>query len=270
LSSASVPRANQGEHEADAADLGHAGAVASRLRLTPLQRRFAEALAADPERNQTRAARAAGADKDAAVRGSKLVRLGKVREYLQALSAESDHAERRQTAHAVISAREVLQALSAQARADITDFLRIERGPVCSGCGRGGDSVVLDVAQGLRRGKGHLIHRYTPPRKQGKGESLTLVSSLRALALLGRFYQLERGGGRQILDERETTRQALARLPPEVLRQVHLAFLGVARRDGQDPTAPKSASTPSGSQSLRIEPQHEEPDSAKWRTPWKS
>jgi hypothetical protein len=199
-----------------------------------LQRRFAEALAADPDRNQTRAARAAGAGKDAAVRGSKLVRLGKVRAYLQTLTAEAERASQEQSAGAVASAREVLTALSALARADISDFLRIEKGPVCTHCGRGGDRAVLDVAQGVKRGKGHLVQRYTPPRKQGKGESITLVSPLRALELLGKFYQLEHGGGRKILEDQEATQEALARLPPEVLHQVHLALLGPARTEAPD------------------------------------
>jgi hypothetical protein len=229
LSSATVSRANQDERKADAGEPAHAaGAVASRLRLTPLQRRFAEALAADPERNQTRAARAAGASKDAAVRGSKLVRLGKVREYLQTLSADAARTESRRTADAVVSAREVLEALSAHARADFADFLRIEPGPRCSHCGRGGDRVELDVAQGIRRGKGQLVSRYVS-RGKGRGGSLTLVSSLRALTLLGRFYGLENGGAQRVADDRETTRRALASLPPEVLHQVHLAFLRVGR-----------------------------------------
>jgi hypothetical protein len=47
-------------------------AVARALRLTVQQQRFAEALAADPERNQTRAARAAGS-KQPALMGSKWI-----------------------------------------------------------------------------------------------------------------------------------------------------------------------------------------------------
>lgn len=87
-------------------------ALAQRLRLTKRQRAFAEALAADPDRNQTRAAIAAGAaSKHAVCTASRWSRMVKIRQYLAALSGEAVEGART----AVLKRRAVLRLLSAQA-----------------------------------------------------------------------------------------------------------------------------------------------------------
>lgn len=95
--------------------------------LTPKQRRFAEALAADPERNQTKAALAAGSpnEKQAAITGARWIRLSKVRSYIDALTSEGQKLAKARVGQVVMTAAEVQERLSKQARSDIGVHLKI-------------------------------------------------------------------------------------------------------------------------------------------------
>lgn len=95
--------------------------LARKLKLTHQQRRFAEALAADPKRDQTAAARAAGyTDKDLSRAGSRLAVRPKVTEYIRALMLAATPVEvvarvpaaQGKTAHAVATLTEALGTLS--------------------------------------------------------------------------------------------------------------------------------------------------------------
>jgi phage terminase small subunit len=101
-------------------------ALAAALKLTEKQRRFCEALVADPDRNQTAAALAAGYGAAGAhVKASETVRLGKVAAYLDALQAEAGALKRRrqEAEGAIAGAAEVLETMTAHMRADVDDFL---------------------------------------------------------------------------------------------------------------------------------------------------
>lgn len=100
-------------------------ALAGELRLTEKQRLFAEALMADPERNQTKAAEAAGLGTPYHVQGSKMVRVGKVQQYMAAIDAMAGLTEGKgeATESKIASRQEVLELMTAHARADPDDFL---------------------------------------------------------------------------------------------------------------------------------------------------
>lgn len=111
---------------------GHAGpapaeldALARRLRLTPRQRAFAEALAQDPNRNQARAAAAAGvAHPDrAAEYGCRWAKNPGVREYLAALTRSARQQVIAKTGRACANVAEVLEILTRQARSNIGQYL---------------------------------------------------------------------------------------------------------------------------------------------------
>ena len=101
--------------------------AAKRFKLTTMQRKFADALASDPERNQTAAARVAGArfpEKE----GSKWVRASKVKGYLQEIASlgrvtppELDHAE-----VALIDMPKVERYLASHVFGSMADFVDIE------------------------------------------------------------------------------------------------------------------------------------------------
>jgi hypothetical protein len=99
-------------------------ALQDELGLTDFQRRFVEALAVDLERNQTRAAMAAGAPrKSAAVQASKLLRLAKVQKYFRALTRTAREARAQETLAAITDLAEVLTVLTAQMRTRVGDFI---------------------------------------------------------------------------------------------------------------------------------------------------
>jgi hypothetical protein len=99
-------------------------ALQNTLGLTAFQRRFVEALAVDLERNQTRAALAAGAPrKGAAVQASRLLRLAKVRTYFHALTREAEEARGQATHAAVAHLTEILTTLTSQMRARAGDYI---------------------------------------------------------------------------------------------------------------------------------------------------
>lgn len=101
--------------------------LARDLRLTPKQRRFAEALAADPSGNKTLAALAAGCGSAAArFRGSKWLAMPKVRRYVESLRTAAQLALERRTADAVMSAAEVQERLTTLARADLGAHLEVD------------------------------------------------------------------------------------------------------------------------------------------------
>jgi phage terminase small subunit len=96
-------------------------ALAKELRLTEQQRRFAEALAADPEQNQTAAAIAAGvaAGKNAEQSGSRWSRMVKVQNYLAAISKKAIEKAERKSERAVADLAESLAKASDVLRANV-------------------------------------------------------------------------------------------------------------------------------------------------------
>src|SRR5262245_55609894 len=98
--------------------------LAADLRLTRKQRAFAEALATDKERNQTRAAHAAGCGRGAAVTASKWLRLAKVQTYIRAVTEAAEAERRAKTADSLTALERALIALSNILRANIVDCLR--------------------------------------------------------------------------------------------------------------------------------------------------
>jgi len=99
-------------------------ALQDELGLTPFQCRFVEALAVDPERNQTRAAIVAGAPrKGAAAQASRLLTLVKVQKYFHALTTEAEEGRAQGTQAAVAGLAEVLTMLTAQMRVRAGDYV---------------------------------------------------------------------------------------------------------------------------------------------------
>lgn len=94
-------------------------ALARELRLTNKQRAFAEALAADTRRNQTKAAIVAGLGKDAAAKGSRMARVGKVQKYITAITAAATEEAIRRAGTLIMDAAEVQERLSVIGRAPV-------------------------------------------------------------------------------------------------------------------------------------------------------
>lgn len=90
--------------------------LATDLKLTPMQRRFCEAYAADPDRNATRAAIAAGCGKKPEVTAYKWQRLTKTRSYLDALMAEGRKLSQVKTGEVVGTLAEALALKTAAMR----------------------------------------------------------------------------------------------------------------------------------------------------------
>ena len=153
-------------------------AKAAELKLTEKQRRFAEALARDPEENQTRAAEVAGLGKPWAVQGAKMVKLGKVRAYIAAIHAEAGlTAVRADGAESAIASREeVLRAITEDMRSDIADVVHIN-------ADRSWD---IDVAGAIASGKSRII-RELGYDSQGRPR-VKLVDPQKAKDQLARFH----------------------------------------------------------------------------------
>lgn len=99
-------------------------AVAKALRLTHQQLSFTLALAADPERNQTNAAMAAGCTTQPAIQGSRWARMGKIQTVLGLLTAKAAALVERKTLRAIASKAEVLEYLTTVTRARTGDYLK--------------------------------------------------------------------------------------------------------------------------------------------------
>lgn len=97
-------------------DAAQLAALAKNLHLNERQRKFAEALAADPERNQTRAAIAAGLPTTSAPPwASVAVRLAKVQEYMAAITGRAlERRQEREVAKAQVTLDRVIDRLAAQ------------------------------------------------------------------------------------------------------------------------------------------------------------
>jgi phage terminase small subunit len=126
-------------------------ALADELELTDFQRKFSEALAADPERNQTRAALAAGAsEKSAHVEGSRTLKLDKVKRYMEALTKTATDLAERQTQRKVMGLAEALGRMTELAESDITDFITVVD-----------NEARPDIAKAIEAGKGHLLQEFS-------------------------------------------------------------------------------------------------------------
>lgn len=211
-------------------------------RCTPMMRTFAERLAVDPERNLTRAAKASGA-KNPRVLGQRWSKNQKVQAYVAGLieaatppappppplpPTPEDKGLVVRSRDAAMEVQEVLERISEHARVDMADFISVAD-PVLLG----GDTlrpaslhsaVYFDWGKALANGKTHLIKEITW-NKHGF-PCVKLIDSQGALRTLAQI--------RGLLHEPEKSEDAtkmasaiaaLAALPPEVLRQVHRAFL---------------------------------------------
>jgi phage terminase small subunit len=96
-----------------------------RYKLTAKQRSFAEALAADPTLNATRAAIAAGAGRGAAVTACKWLRLAKVQAYLTSLREQAEARAAARSARTVVTLTEILESLTAIAPTNLGAYIRI-------------------------------------------------------------------------------------------------------------------------------------------------
>lgn len=193
-------------------------ALQDELGLTAFQRRFAEALAVDPKRNQTRAAMAAGAPKKgAAVQASRLLRLVKVQKYFHALTIEAEGDRAQATQAAVADLRETLTTLTSQMRAQAGNYII----PLP----QGGFAVDLDAV------------RNAPPgviRDVSHGHSgdaiLRLADSLGAAkALLAHYTGKPPGGGENL-----NIKAVIANLPPG---DATALFRAMALASGRQPVA---------------------------------
>lgn len=100
--------------------------LADELKLTPKQRRFARALAQDPERNRTKAARAAPYGSPG-VEGCLALKNPKVAAFYDALTAEARALAVQDDANAVATAAEILAHATACLRFNVADALRQAR-----------------------------------------------------------------------------------------------------------------------------------------------
>lgn len=216
--------------------------LAAGRKLSKMQRTFAEALVRDPERNMTKAARAAGS-KGPRFRGSKWAKDPRVVAYMDALVAE---AERFSTlpdealamgtpaiiAHAVImETQEVLERITEAARVDMADFISVGEPPAPVG----GDTlrpspatlhsqVYFDWAKAVARGKTHLIKEITWNRDGHP--CIKLVDSQSALMGLARIKGLLQENDRDDEQAVAKVEAALRKVGRAALREVHLALLG--------------------------------------------
>lgn len=141
--------------------------LADSLGLTEKQRLFAEAIAADPDRNQTKAAETAGYDAGSAhVRGSELVRNSKVQEYIAALTKTATDLAERKTARKIMSLAEALGRMTELAESDMSDFVTVVDG-----------EARPDVARALEAGKGHLIQEFAIDDEIGKEGQLSRIKT---------------------------------------------------------------------------------------------
>lgn len=100
--------------------------LATDMGLTPMQRRFCEAYAADPDHNGQKAAEAAGVNpRTARTRASKWLTNANIASYMKQLMAEGKALALKRTASVVMTAAEVQERLSRQARADIGYHLEL-------------------------------------------------------------------------------------------------------------------------------------------------
>lgn len=172
-------------------------AFARQLSLTRRERRFAEALARDPERNQTNAAIKAGYPENAAhVRGSETVRKRKVQTYMAAVVEEA-RTQAPQLARqlpefepdeAALSTAEVLLRLSRQGRSDIGRHLVIDD------AGEGRPRLDLKHTDIVRE---YQVEEHTIPgdkRRTLVRTKLKVADPVPALLGLARIYGLEDRG----------------------------------------------------------------------------
>jgi phage terminase small subunit len=141
--------------------------LAKSLRLTEKQRRFAEALAADPERNQTKAAVEAGYPEGAArARGAENVTKRNVQEYLAALASKAIRKANGNAENAVGTLAEHLTILTAQAR--MREPWRVTR--------RAEDGSVLEFEPGKAASK--MVDHYDALKVADNPGNRTLILNL--------------------------------------------------------------------------------------------
>lgn len=165
--------------------------LARRLKLTPKERRFAEALAVDPEANQTAAARKAGySAKQADRHGSLVAGRGRVKTYLSALLAEAHAEAQEQASGSVMSVRELWERLSLIARADMADYVETAEGEPGEDGKRKSDFFLLRLKAPFASRKGAAVAalKYN---SDGLPE-IKLRDSQQALNTLARMYGLMR------------------------------------------------------------------------------
>jgi phage terminase small subunit len=174
-------------------------ALAGELGLTEKQRLFAEALVADPEQNQTKAAGAAGYKgtmNALGVQAHANLKNPKIQQYIAAISAETGLIETKGLAieRSIASREEVLETMSAHMRGDLDEFLD-EYGS-------------FDLQKARANGKTKLLKELTIEEKILKGSEngpeilerktkIKLVDTQKAADQLARHHKIyaEEGGG---------------------------------------------------------------------------
>lgn len=151
------------------------------LKMTALQKRFTEALAADPNANKTDAYIAVSGEENrltAGYRGGRLFRNKKVqRYYREIMDAGTAQAERARIR--IMTAWEIRSRLSEIARADIRDFVRIT--PT--------GAFEFDLQAAFAAGKGHLIKELTHDAETG-APKIKLHDTMDALKTLAKIEGL--------------------------------------------------------------------------------
>jgi phage terminase small subunit len=124
--------------------------LADELGLTEFQRRFCEALASDPDRNQTQAALKAGAaPKSAHVQATRTIRLAKAQTYMAALTKTATELSERKTGRRVMGLAEALGRMTELAESDMTDFVDEVDG-----------ELKPSIKKAIDAGKGHLVQEF--------------------------------------------------------------------------------------------------------------
>lgn len=191
-------------------------ALQDELGLTDKQRRFVEALAIDPGRNQTKAALTAGVSKKSAhVMASKWLKLVKVQKYFYALTAASRELRAEETAGAVADLHEVLVTLTGHMRAKVGHFMV----PMPGGGYQANVEAIVAAPPGVVRGLEHdeagdiklklvdghaaaktLLAHYTDKPSNAGGVNVTLntvIASLPGEMVAALFQAMALASGRQ-------------------------------------------------------------------------
>lgn len=204
--------------------------LADSLALTEFQRKFCEALASDPDRNQTKAALTAGAsEKSAHVEGSRTLKLDKVQRYMEALTQTATELAERKTGRRVMALAEALGRMTELAESDITDFITVVDG-----------EARPDIAKAVEAGKGHLLQEFSfedGADKDGLARTRTrfkLYDKKDALDKIIRHHGGYKDGANS--DPGQTIINVLAvlgSLPQDTLKQIREAMAAKVLTSGQ-------------------------------------
>ncbi len=197
--------------------------LAKKLRLSDKMRKFAETIRADPKRNQTKAAQAAGA-KHPAVQGSRWIRSQKVLDYMEVLEDKVSEVAMAQTGASVLQLAEAEGILASQARGNMGLFVDIE--------GEGGDSYpVFNFERAQKAGCLSLIKKlkiksgFSPEGLPWTETDLELYDNQRAIDMFFKLHGLYKDTARPENASDALWATVLAKMPAEMLRALEQAQL---------------------------------------------